>query len=191
MAAPTTQKASTKVMTPAFRVSYPSIFKPTAFEGQEAKFSLVMLFPKETDLSALKAAAKLAVEEKWPDVNKRPKDLRSPFRDGDVDKSDVAGYEGMIFATAKSKTKPGLVDQNVQPIIEEGVFYAGCWARATVVAYAYDKAGNRGVAFSLQNVQKLRDDEAFSGRMNPEDEFAPVEGAKAPAATGNATDFLA
>ena len=112
-------------------------------------------------------------------------------RDGDVDKADVAGYEGMIFATAKSKTKPGLVDQNVQPIIEEGVFYAGCWARATIVAYAYDKAGNRGVAFSLQNVQKLRDDEAFSGRMNPEDEFAPVEGAKAPAATGNATDFLA
>jgi hypothetical protein len=183
--------SATKVMTPAFRVSYPSVFKPTAFEGQEPKFSVVMLFPKETDLSALKAAAKAAVEEKWPDVNKRPKDLRNPFRDGDSEKGDVAGYEGMIFVTAKSKTKPGLVDQNVMPIIEEGLFYAGCWARASVVAYAYDKAGNRGVSFSLQNLQKMRDDDAFSGRAKPEDEFAPVEGAKAPAAATGGTDFLA
>jgi hypothetical protein len=43
-----------------------------------------------------------------------------------------------------------------------------------VTAYAYDKAGNRGVAFGLQNIQKLKDGEAFDGRSKPEDDFQPV-----------------
>jgi len=161
-------------MTPEFRVSFANVFKPRAFEGQEAKYSVCMLFDKKTDLSELKRLAAEAVNEKWPDSSKRPKGLRNPFRDGDTEKGDLAGYEGKIFINASSKIKPGLVDQDVQPIISEDDFYSGCYARATVTAYAYDTAGNRGVAFGLQNLQKLRDGEAFSGRAKPEDEFTPV-----------------
>lgn len=164
-----------KVTTPEFRVSFPSVFKATAFENQEPKFSIVMLFDKKTSLAPLKALAKDAIEKKWPDASKRPKGLRSPFRDGDIEKPDTQGYAGCMFIRATSKMRPGVVDQSVQPIIDESDFYAGCYARATLTAYAYDTAGNRGVAFGLQNVQKLRDGEPFSGRSKAEDDFDVVE----------------
>lgn len=163
--------ASEKVLTPKFRVSFPAVFVPrSAMDGAEPKYSVVMLFPKEVDLSKLKAIAKQAVTEKWGD--KVPKDLRSPFRDGDDKEMD--GYAGQIFITASSKMKPGLVNGAREPIIDAGEFYAGCYARATVNAYAYDRNGNRGVAFGLQNIQKLEEGEPFSGRTKPEDDFDAV-----------------
>lgn len=164
-----------KVLSPIFRVSFPNVFTPRGFEGQAPKYSVAMLFDKSEDLTALKNLARKAVEEKWPNAEKRPKGLRNPFRDGDVEKADITGYENVMFANATSKMKPGIVDQNVQPIIDEAEFYGGCYARATLVAYAYDKGGNRGVAFGLQNIQKIRDGEPFSGRTKAEDDFSSVE----------------
>jgi len=165
-----------KCMTPEFRASFPHVFKAhTGFEGQEAKFSIVMLFPKKTDLSALKKAAFNAATEEWGAKEKWPKGLRMPFRDGD-EKPDLQGYEDTIFVTASSKQRPGVVGPSLNTITEEDqAFYAGCYARATLIAFAYNKAGNRGVSFSLQNIQKLRDGEPFSGRKKAEDEFETVE----------------
>lgn len=162
-----------RVLTPKFRVSFPAVFKAEAYEGKEPKFSITMLFDGKTDLSALKAAANAALDEKWPDKKKRPANLRSPFRDG-AEKPDLDGYDGCIFVRATSKTKPGLVDQNLQAIIDPADFYAGCFARATIRAYAYDNSGNRGVAFALDNIQKLGDGEPFSGKTTAEQDFAPV-----------------
>lgn len=75
-----------------------------------------------------------------------------------------------MFATASSKQRPGLVDRNKQPILTEEEFYPGCWARATVTAYSYDNVG-KGVAFGLHNIQKLGDDENFTGRVAAEEDF--------------------
>lgn len=165
------------VMTPEFRVSFPNVFRPQKplQEGADPKYGLTMLFPKGADLSPLKKAAEAAVAEKWgTDKTKWPKNLRSPFRDQGEKKFE--GYEsGGVFITATSKQKPGLVDGSVQPIIDEAEFYPGCYARATVRAFAYDAAGNRGVAFGLQNVQKTRDGEPLGGRSRPENDFAPIE----------------
>ena len=161
------------IMTPEFRVSFPNVFRPQKplKDGDEPKYGMTMLFPKGADLSKLKAAAKEAIKEKWGD--KPPKNLRSPFRDQGEKEFD--GYEdGAIFITATSKQKPGLVDASVQPIIDESEFYPGCYARATIRAFAYDKAGNRGVAFGLQNVQKTRDGDPLGGRTRPENDFEPV-----------------
>jgi len=161
-----------KVMTPEFRVSFPSVFEARAFsEGQTKKFELTALFPAGTNLDAMKALAKQAAVDKWGD--KIPAGLRSPFRDGS-EKPDLDGYEGTVFVKMTSLQKPGVVDQNVQPIIEPSEFYGGCYARASITAYAYDQMGNKGVSFGLQNVQKLRDGDAFSGRGKPEDDFEPV-----------------
>lgn len=171
------------VMTPEFRVSYPKVFKPEVNQmSGKSEYSLVALFKKGEDLKALKAAAEEAIVEKLgADKSKWPKNLKTPFRDQEEREKDgsmPSGYEkGAIFITLKSAQKPGLVDSNVQAIIDEAEFYAGCYARATVRAGYYDKAGNRGVAFYLQNVQKVKDGEPLSGRAAAETEFAPVEGA--------------
>ena len=169
------------LMTPEFRVSFPAVFKPKRQKGDatsEPKYGLTMLFPKGADLSKLKAAAQEAVKEKWGD--KPPKNLRSPFRD--QGEKEYEGYEeGAVFVSASSKQKPGLVDRQRQDIIDETEFYPGCYARATLRAFAYDNNGNKGVAFCLNNIQKLRDGNPLDGRTRAKDDFAddlpPDEGA--------------
>lgn len=185
---------SDNVMTPKFRVSYPSIFKPQKNDlNGKMEYSLEALFEPGADLSALKAAAKAAVEKKWgKDQSAWPQNLRLPFRDqaekkakdkttgkptGELQPGCVAGAQWMRF---KSEQKPGLVDQNVQDIIDESEFYGGCWARATVNAFAYDQKGNRGVSFGLVNIQKMADGDPFGRvRTKAADDFGAVEGASA------------
>lgn len=139
-----------------------------------------MLFSKSTDLKSLKNAAHNAATEKWGPKEKWPKNMRMPFRDGN-EKGDLQGYEDMIFVSASSKLAPQVVSskkvdgQFPRLTKDDEQFYAGCYARATLIAFAYDTMGNKGVSFSLQNVQKLRDGEAFSGRKNADDEFESVE----------------
>lgn len=163
---------SENIMTPEFRVSFPNLFRPSRFnEASDPKFSCTMLFPKDADLAPLKREAERAAKEKWGD--KVPKGLKTPFRDqGDFDHE---GYEpGAVFIRASSKQRPGVVDKNVQAVVDESEVYPGCFARATVRAYAYDVPGNKGIAFGLQNLQKLRDGDPIHGRSKPEDDFSPV-----------------
>lgn len=178
-----------KVMTPEFRVSFPYIFEPRekVYEdtGKTYKsYELAMLFAKGTDLSALKEAAKEAAVAKWGTT--LPKKLKSPFLN--AGEYDYEGYEdGMVLIRTSTNTAPGLIDANLQSIIDPAEFYAGCYARATIVAAAYvsvDKNTkailNQGVKFYLNNVQKLRDGEPLGrGRASPEEDFggAPAAGA--------------
>lgn len=169
-----------KLMTPEFRVSFPQVFEPKAFGGSEPKYSIVMLLPKKGDLSKFKTAAKNAAIEQWgakaDAVLAKLKGTKGwPFRDGDAEKADMKGYPGHYFITAKSKQKPGLVNGKREAILDKDEFYAGCFARATLIAYAYDNEFGKGIGFSLQNIQKLKDGEKFSGKRDAEDEFDEVE----------------
>lgn len=194
-------KTVRKVTSPKFRASFPWLFEPQPpMEGSqgEPKYSVVMLFDKAAQASpefkAMKQLANAAIKDKWGD--KPPVNLRNPFRDG-AEKPELEGYgDGVVFVSASSKMQPGLIDGRLNRIMSRDVgpdgFYAGCYARATLTAYAYDKAGNKGVAFGLQNVQKLGDGEAFSGRTRAEDDFEQVEdvfGGEGGSA-GGAEDFL-
>lgn len=169
------KKENKKIITPVFRASFANVFKPRSpFEGQEPVYSVQMLFPKSTDLKPLKEAVRAAIVKKWgADKAEWPKNLRLPFKDGN--EKNLEDYKDMTVIEARSKMKPGVVDQNVQDIIEASEFYSGCWARATVTCFAYDKAGNRGVSFGLQNLQKVKDDTAFSGKRNPKDDFEALD----------------
>lgn len=170
------KNVGTKVFTPAFRVSFPAVFEPTAMSDKDTpKYAVTMLFPKDTDISMLKDAVDEAIAEgmdkKWN--GKKPKSLRLPFRDGDEDEnySEKEGFPGHIFVRASSIQPVGLVDKHKTPIEDPMDFYAGCYAIATLVAYPYDTAGNRGIAFGLQNIQKIADGEHFSGRKRASDDF--------------------
>lgn len=176
-------------LTPYFRVSFPNVFKPKRndFNGKD-EYSLVALFPKGADLSVLKAAAQEAITKKWgADKSKWPSNLRTPFRDQAERAKNVDGKmilpsgheEGAIFMNLKSTQRPGLIDKDKQEIIDEADFYSGCWARASVNAFAYDQKGNRGVTFGLMNLQKVKDDAPLGKRTRAEDDFSPVESSTA------------
>lgn len=167
------------IITPPFRVSFPSVFSPSSYQGGAPKYSVVMLFYpaqfKEKDQERYKAMSRMADEASIERFKKRVKELpdnfRKPFRKGN-EKPDLEGYgDGCVFATASSKQMPGVVGLNKRPLPNgEADFYPGCWARATVTAYAYDNKG-KGVAFGLHNLQKLGDAPNFSGRLDPDKDF--------------------
>lgn len=173
-----------KVTTPFFRVAYPNIFKSKTndLNGKE-EFSLVALFPKNADLSPLKASIQQVITVKWgSDKSKWPTNFKNPLRDqgerGKIINGKKVlpnGYEeGAIFVTLKSSERPGVVDQKLQPILDASEFYAGCWARATIRPYAYSQKGNNGTAFWLIHLQKTKEGDPISGRSKAEDDFSPI-----------------
>lgn len=169
---------ATKVITGKVRFSYVNIFKSRAFrEGQDAKYSICLLIPKEDKATLHKLAVAMdeAVQEgissKWG--GKKPKNLHLPLRDGDEERAEEAPeYEGMMFLNANSNTKPGIVDKDLNEILDPDEVYSGCWGRASINFFPYDSNGNRGVGVGLNNIQKLKDGEHLgAARAKAEDDF--------------------
>lgn len=164
-----------RVITPIARLSYPYLFeKSEGMNGQEGKYQCELIFEDGADLAELKRAANIAAKDKWGD--KVPKNLRSPFRDGDTDREGKDGYEGCVFIGARSKDRPGVViGRDRAPCTDQSDVYGGCYVKASVTAFAYEQAGNKGVSFALNNVWKIRDGEPFGSRRNADEEFAEAD----------------
>jgi hypothetical protein len=178
-------KLSLDALTPTFRANFPHLFEPKAFkEGEQAYYSVIALFPKGADLTALKNACKAAVMKKWgEDPKKWPsKDIAMPFRDQEEKAKDVDGKRvlppgheaGAIFINLKSKKRPGVFDQNKNEIIDSSKIYSGCYMRAAVFASAYQSGKNYGVSLYLNAVQLVKDGEPLSGRARAEDAFSAI-----------------
>jgi hypothetical protein len=136
-----------------------------------------MLYEKGEDLTELQRIVREAAVEKWgEDIN--IKSIKTPFRD--QGEKDFAGdVDGATFAAAYSgeSNRPAVVDENVDPILDPGEFYPGCYARAKIHAYAWEhKKSGKGVSFGLGNIQKVGDGERLGGRpqTDPKDDFDPV-----------------
>ena len=91
------------------------------------------------------------------------------------------GYADTWYVTAKSKTRPLLVDQHRQPVTEEdGTIYSGCYVNAIVELYPNTKPTEKGVFAGLKGVQFVRDGDAFGGGAPAAaNEFDAVDGADA------------
>lgn len=176
----TVTNKDTKVITGIVRLSYAHLFEPTAIdESQEKKYSVCLLIPKndKETLGKIKKAIEKAKEQgksKWG--GKIPANLKLPLRDGDEERAeDHPEYAGHYFVNCSSKQKPGIVDKNLNPILDSEEVYSGCYARASINFYPFDKAGNRGIACGLNNIQKIRDGEYLGGRSRAEDDFEEYE----------------
>ena len=167
-----------KCWTPPFRVSFPSVFEASSFEGSKPKYSVVGLwYPKKFDdkqkalWRAIHVELDKATKEKFKKAYKDlPPNFKKAIRDGE-EKSHLEGYgAGCMFGTMSSLQRPGVIDRNKDIITDSSVLYPGCWARATVTVYAYDNKG-KGVALGLHNIQKLGEGENFSGRAAADEDF--------------------
>ena len=167
-----------KIITGKVRFSYANVWQPKSINGGEPKYSVSIIIPK-TDKETLKKinvaieAAKNAGTAKFGD--KLLNNFKTPLRDGDVDRAEDEAYAGSYFINANSIMKPGIVDKSVQAITEESQFYSGCYGRASLVFYAYNAEGNKGIACGLQNLQKLEEGEMLSGHSSAEEDFEDVE----------------
>lgn len=192
--------------TPKFRAAFAWIFRPKVNRkspDKKPRYTLLMMFPKGTDLSALKAAAQAAADKEWganaATKVKHPK-FKSPFKDQaqlvDSDGNPYAGVmDGGVAIEAWSYSAPGVAGPKIDPatgkvevLTTDADFYSGAWARAKVRPYAWtNPEGGFGISFELGNVQKLADDDRLGGgRAAVEDDFEAVDLPDAKAATGGA-----
>jgi len=185
-----------KILTPPFRVIFPTLFDVDAEReqkknGKEYKeYSVNALFNKSADLKPMLKSVHEVATEKWRSV---PKNLKNPFKNGskekDLDKYPY--YENTIYIRFSSYDQPGIVDGKMEPVIDKSQVYSGCWARATVVAKTYGGSGTGyqpGVSFKLQNIQILPksfveqelglevEDSALTGRRSsPNEDFDGID----------------
>jgi|GEM_PF-69353 len=169
--------SNTKIITGEVRFSYLHAWEPHAVEeGQDKKYSVSLLIPK-SDKKTI-AAIEKAIEAAKADGKsskfggKIPSNLKLPLRDGDTEREDDPNYAGHYFINASSKNKPGIVDKDINPILDQNELYSGCYGRASINFYAFNVSGNRGIAAGLNNLQKLRDGESLSGGASAEDDFS-------------------
>lgn len=190
-------KNECKVITGMVRLSYANILEPRAMEGQEPRYSVAMLIPKEdTETmqeidSAINAAYrngldKLRAGGKVPALSA----IKSPVHDGDMERPDDPVYTGCwyINATCPATHQPQIVDVYKNRLTSPDVVYSGMFARVSVTFYAFNRNGNRGIACGLGNILKLADGDRLGGNSTADEDFG--EFYKEPATNGQNFDTI-
>ncbi len=176
-----TKNASpTKVITGIVRFSYANVWKPKAINGGEPKFSISLVIPKsdKATVDKIKKAIEAAYKEGENKLKGKSKTapplsaIKTPLRDGDIERPDDEVYKNSYFINANSSGAPGIVDASCQPILDQNEVYSGCYGRASINFYAFNTNGNKGIACGLNNLQKVRDGEPLGGKSRAEDDFS-------------------
>lgn len=171
----------TKVITgPNTRWSYANVWEAKSINGGAPKFSVSLIIPKSDTktVEKIKAAIQAAYEEGESKLKGNGKTvpalsvLKTPLRDGDLERPDDKAYANAYFVNANSGTAPGIVDADRQPILDTSEVYSGVYGRASINFYAFNSNGNKGIACGLNNLQKMRDGEPLGGKTRAEDDFA-------------------
>ena len=171
----------TKVITgPNTRFSYANVWDPKSINGGAPKYSVSLIIPKDDTVTVnkIKAAIQAAYEEGESKLKGNGKTvpalsvLKTPLRDGDLERPDDEAYANSYFINANSSTAPGIVDADRNPIMERSEVYSGVYGRASINLYAFNSNGNKGIACGLNNLQKLRDGQPLGGKSRAEDDFA-------------------
>lgn len=172
------EKSPTRVVTGKVRLSYVHLFEPYSNKkDQEPRYSVTILIPKRDKVTLDKIDKAIAVakeEGKAKHFGGRiPNNLKITLHDGDeeADLERNPEYAGCMYMAMSSKTRPGVVDQDLNPILDSTAVYSGCYARVSINAFPYSNE-SKGISFGLNNVQFLEDGEPLGGRTRAEDDFA-------------------
>lgn len=168
---------TTKVVTGKVRFCYVNVFEPrVASEGSEPKYDVCILVSKDDKVTVgkIKKAienAKTVYKAKLADRNgKIPANLKTPIHDGDEERPDDPNFANCYFLNASSFVKPSIVDRDLEPIMDKSEFYSGCYGRASIVFFGYNKQ-SKGIAAGLNNLQKLEDGEPLAGGSSAAEDF--------------------
>jgi len=170
-----------KVITgPDTRWSYANIWAAKSINGGTPKFSVSLIIPKSDTrtVEKIKAAIQAAYHEGESKLKGNGKTvpplaaIKTPLRDGDVERPDDSAYANSYFINANSATAPGVVDADRNPIITSSEVYSGVYGRASINFYSFNSNGNKGIACGLNNLQKIRDGEPLGGKSSADSDFA-------------------
>lgn len=173
-------KNPTRVVTgPETRWSYANVWEPKGINGSQPKYSVSLIIPKSDEKTVAKIKA--AIEAAYQDGQSKLKGtgktlpplaaLKTPLRDGDVERPDDPAYANAYFVNANNKNKPGIVDADRNEILDHSEVYSGVYGRASISFYAFNSSGNKGIACALNNLQKIKDGEPLGNVISAEDDF--------------------
>lgn len=165
--------AELKFNTRKVRLSYPHVFE----KDTNGKYSLVALIPKEDKVTYDKvmAACKAIYEDQKNSVLKGLNfdEIQLPIHDGDGRKPKGGAYgpecKGMWVLSAKTKSRPVVVDAYNAPVVSEEEVYPGVWGRVALGFGPYDNNGNRGITCYLNGVKTYNTGERFGSTFNAKD----------------------
>lgn len=162
---------------PLARLAFPNLWKATTVngEGQPAFSASLLIEPDSPTIKKLEAAIDACAKEKWG--AKAPAILaamrktdKTCLHDGDS-KSQYQGFEGMKFVSARTKTKPRVVDRSGAEVSEaDGIVYSGCYVLAKIELWAQDNKYGKRVNATLRGIQFVKKGDAFAGGSAPADE---------------------
>lgn len=170
----------TKVITgPRTRWSYANVWDPQEHQRRHAQVQRQPDYPeiRQKDRGAIKAADQAAYEEGESKLKGNGKTvpalsvIKTPLRDGDAERPDDPVYADAYFINANSATAPGIVDADLNPILERSEVYSGVYGRASINLYAFNSNGNRGSLPAEQPAEDL-DGEPLGGKSRAEDDFS-------------------
>ena len=170
----------TKVITgPNTRWSYVNAWEPKSINGGTPKYSVSLIIPKSdtATIAKIEAAIAAAYKEGEGKLKGNGKSvpafatLKTPLRDGDLERPDDPAYADAYFVNANSVGAPGIVDSDRNEVLNRSEIYSGVYGRASINFYAFNSNGNKGIACGLNNLQKIRDGEPLGGKSRAEDDF--------------------
>lgn len=170
-----------KVITgPKTRWSYANVWEPKSINGGTEKYSVSLIIPKSdtATLDKIHAAIEAAYQEGQAKLKGNGKTvpalaaIKTPLRDGDLERPDDEAYKNAYFINANSPNAPGIVDADCNRILDRSEVYSGVYGRASITFYAYNANGNKGIAVGLNNLQKISDGEPLGSRASAEVDFA-------------------
>ena len=170
---------ATKVITGKVRFSFCHIFEPQEPQGGgEPKFSVTLLIPKSDKATMQKIQT--AMQEARDNFCKKNGATALPAKpvhtlhDGDGTRPGGEPFgpecKGCYVITVSSKQKPVVVDAFGNAITDPGEVYSGCYGRASINFFGYNRAGKKGLSAGLLAIQKLHDGEPF-GTVGSADDF--------------------
>ena len=170
-----------KVITgPDTRWSYANVWEPKSINGGTPKYSISLIIPKTDTVTIAKinAAIEAAYKEGEAKLKGNGKSvpplaaIKTPLRDGDIERPDDEAYANAYFINANATTAPGIVDADCNPVLTRSDVYSGVYGRASINLYAFNSNGNKGIACGLNNLQKIRDGEPLGGKASAASDFA-------------------
>lgn len=182
--ATTDKKKKSVVKTKPGLVSYPNVHRPQLYQGK-LTYGVTLVFTDPQDAANLRKAADDAIKAEFP-TGKPPKNFSLPFHVGSEKEDDDGnlpnGYTPdcvyVKFSRKEEFGAPSVVGPDVQPIGQSEV-YPGCYGIVACRPFIWHHkdSGNRGLSFSLEGFQKVRDGERIGGYdpLDPEDTFDVID----------------
>lgn len=166
-----------KIVLKNVRAAFLKVFKAEAVNGGDKPVfgGSWLLDPKDPQIKMIEDAMKAVAKDKWgAKADGIYKEMKSGgklcLKDGDS-KASYEGFEGMMFVSSSTATRPLALNRDKSPVTEEdGVLYSGCYVNVSLELWAQDNSWGKRINAQLGGVQFVKDGDAFSGGGSAADE---------------------